>query len=237
MNDRETRRYDMFGRVQTFGTDNAADFAAGSEAQKRFANIAQIIKDLDVEKAKQLGGGATALEVLFDSLRLDLQNISRTARAIAQDEPGFADNFAPPASPSQTALLTSADAFLAQFQAAAADTAAQKAAKTALVAKFVAHELPADFVQDLADDRKAINDAKDATESDDSEGVESTAAVGRLIKAGMKEVNYLDAIIHNKYARNPDKLRAWDSASHIERAPQREKKPAPPASGTTTPKP
>ena len=22
MNDRETRRYDMFGRVQTFGTDN-----------------------------------------------------------------------------------------------------------------------------------------------------------------------------------------------------------------------
>ncbi len=46
------------------------------------------------------------------------------------------------------------------------------------------------------------------------------------IKAGMKEVNYLDAIIRNKYARNADKLRAWESASHIERAPQREKKPA-----------
>ena len=42
--------------------------------------------------------------------------------------------------------------------------------------------------------------------------------------------------MHNKYARNPDTLRAWDSASHIERAPKREKKkdtggtppPAPP---------
>jgi len=33
--------------------------------------------------------------------------------------------------------------------------------------------------------------------------------------------------MHNKYARNPDKLRAWDSASHIDRAPQRAKKPAP----------
>ena len=43
--------------------------------------------------------------------------------------------------------------------------------------------------------------------------------------------------MHNKYARNPDKLRAWDSASHIERAPQRAKKPAPPAGGTTPPSP
>ena len=66
-----------------------------------------------------------------------------------------------------------------------------------------------------------------SNESDDGEGVESTAAIGRLIKAGMKAVNYLDAIVRNKYARNADKLRAWDSASHIERAPQREKKPAP----------
>ena len=45
-------------------------------------------------------------------------------------------------------------------------------------------------------------------------------------KAGMGEVTQLDAIMHNKYARNPDKLRAWESASHIERAPKREKKPA-----------
>jgi len=70
-------------------------------------------------------------------------------------------------------------------------------------------------------------------ESDDGEGVESTAAIGRLIKAGMKEVNYLDAIVRNKYTRNADKLRAWDSASHIERAPQRERKP--PAAPAPTP--
>lgn len=42
----------------------------------------------------------------------------------------------------------------------------------------------------------------------------------------MAEVTQLDAIMHNKYARDPDKLRAWSSASHIERAPKREKKPA-----------
>jgi hypothetical protein len=34
--------------------------------------------------------------------------------------------------------------------------------------------------------------------------------------------------MHNKYTRQPEKLRAWQSASHVERAPQREKKAAPP---------
>ncbi len=74
-------------------------------------------------------------------------------------------------------------------------------------------------------------------ESEDGEGVESTAAIGRLIKAGMKEVNYLDAIVRNKYTRNADKLGVWDSASHIEHAPQRERKRVPPASVITPPKP
>ena len=94
--------------------------------------------------------------------------------------------------------------------------------------------MPADFVQDLKDDLAAIRSADDDMESDDQSGVASTAAVGRLIKAGMAEVTQLDAIMRNKYARTPDKLRAWQSASHIERAPQREKKPA---GGTTAPKP
>ena len=126
MNDRETRRYDMFGRVQTFGTDNTTDFAAGGEGKKRFANLAQSTK-AKVAKA-----------------------LPRRRRGIERSAGG-------------------------------------------------------------------------------------RAAIGRLIKAGMKEVNYLDAIIHNKYTRNPDKLRACESASHIERAPQREKKPTPGPEQTPTP--
>ena len=93
----------------------------------------------------------------------------------------------------------------------------------------------ADFVRDLKDDLAAILSADDDMESDDQSGVASTAAVGRLIRAGMAEVTQLDAIMKNKYARTPDKLRAWQSASHIERAPQREKKPA--NGGTTPPAP
>lgn len=230
MNDRETRRYDMFGRVKTFGQTNAPDFAAGGEANKRFGNIGKVISDLDIAKAKQQRDGSTSRGVLIDSLRIDVQNITRTGSALDQDEPGFAGKFPPPKSSSDADLITATDAILAKLEVDdAVDSAAVKTAKAALVARFVAHDLPADFVAHLREDRNGIDAAEDDIEEDEGEGVESTTAIGRLVRQGMKEIKYLNAIMYNKYSRNPDKLRAWLSASHIERAPQREKKPTPPA--------
>ena len=112
MNDREIRRYDAFGRVHTFGTTHTADFADASKCKVCLTNLGQIIAELDTAKAVQASGSPTAREVLLDGLRLDLQNVVRTAGAIAQDEPGFADQFRPPDGPGQTALLTATDAFL-----------------------------------------------------------------------------------------------------------------------------
>jgi hypothetical protein len=63
-----------------------------------------------------------------------------------------------------------------------------------------------------------------------SEGrVGSTASINPLIQQGMKAVNTLDAIMHNKYGSHPEKMAAWLSASHIERDPKKAK------STTTTP--
>jgi hypothetical protein len=225
MNNRESRRYDMFARVTTFGKDNAADFAAGSEAAKHFASLGQIVTDLGTASAGQQAGGATAKSVLLDALRLDLQNIARTARAIAQDAPGFADKFAPPDNHGQQALTTAATAYLTELR------------QPGVAAQFAAHELPAGMDQHLADDLAAIAAARDEQETEREGGVASTATVGQLIAAGMKEVNYLDVIVNNKYTRTPDKLRTWQSASHIERPAQREKKPAPPPAPPAPPKP
>jgi hypothetical protein len=41
--------------------------------------------------------------------------------------------------------------------------------------------------------------------------------------------------MNNKYARQPEKLRAWLSASRVERAPPREKKPAAAPGGPASP--
>jgi hypothetical protein len=219
MDNRETRRYDAFQRVKTFGQDNTADFVAGSMAQTNFATISQVITGLDNAKAGQKPGRNTSKETLLDAIRLDIQNITRTAAAIAQTEPGFADSFRPPVNGNEGALLTTADKFLQQF-----------AAQPALVAKFVAHEMAANFVTTLQADRIAVTAAQNQQESNRETGVGNTATIGQLIAQGMKAMTTLDAIMHNKYASNPDKLAAWFTASHIERDAKRAKaQPAPQA--------
>jgi hypothetical protein len=235
MDGRETRRYDAFKRVDTFGQDNAADFAAGSTAQTNFTIIGQVIAGLDTAKAGQKPGRNTSKEALLDAIRLDIQNITRTASAIALTEAGFADSFRPPANGNEGALLTTADKFLQQLAVQPADSPATQTAKAALVAKFVAHEMDANFVTNLQADRKAVADAQGEQESKREVGVGNTATIGSLISQGMKAMTTLDAIMHNKYGSNPDKLAAWFAASHIERDPKRGKS-QPQAAPQTPPK-
>ncbi len=229
MNDRDTRRYEMFNRVHTFGQEHAADFAPNGKAAAQFTSLAAAIQALDEARAAQRGDGSTVSKaVLLDALRLDLSNINRTARAIAQDDPGFAADYRPPEHNTQSEILAAVDAILGKLQPAADDSAAATAAKAALVATFVAYELPADFVTHLAADRAAVVAAQDSQDVNRSILVASTASVSVTIEGALKVVAYLDAIMHNKYAREPDTLRAWTSAAHVERAPQRQQPAAAP---------
>jgi hypothetical protein len=223
MDGRETRRYDAFVRVKTFGENNAADFADGSTAQANFTIIGQVIDGLDEAKAGQKPGKNTSKETLLDAIRLDIQNITRTAAAIAQTEPGFADSFRPPANSNEGALLTTADKFLQQFGVQSGAVSKVVPSPSPLVAKFVAHEMDPNFVTNLQNDRDAVMTAQSQQESARETGVGNTANVGPLIKQGMQALNTLDAIMHNKYGSNPDKLAAWMSASHIERDAKRAK--------------
>jgi hypothetical protein len=229
MNDRDQRRYDAAKRVQTFGIENGADFAAGSEAKTRFANVDAGLKKVDDAKAGQAAGSGTASKVtLIDALRIDCRNIRRTATAIAQDQPGFDDDF-PSSEHNDTSVLTVADTYLAKLEIQPTDDAATQAAKTALVARFVAHELPATFVTDLRQDRDAIDAVSGSVEGKRQGTVEDTTVIGLGLTETYKEIRYLNAIMHNKYSRVPEKLRAWKSATHIERAPERKKKDGAPS--------
>ncbi len=166
---------------------------------------------------------------LFDGLGLDLKNIARTARDIEGDENGFAAAYRIPENVAESAVLTHADAVLKRLEDQPGDTAAVLAAKAELRAKFIAYEMPADFVAQLRADRNAIEDANKVNQKETLEGVGSTKRIGELLGQINKVVSGLDAIMYNKYTRRPEKLREWQSASHVERAPQREKKPATPA--------
>jgi hypothetical protein len=184
-------------------TENAADFAAGSKALEYFTSLRGIITQLETTEATQKGGSAAPKEVLLDSLRLDTQNIARTARAIDQDEPGFAVRFPAPAAHNQAAVLSAASNILEELLPVAGEPAEAAARKAATKAKFVEHELPETFVADLKSARDAVIEAMSRQEADRIEGVSSTVGVGELVAEGVKLVNCLNAAMHNKYSRNP----------------------------------
>jgi len=229
MNDRDQRRYDVLTRVQTFGSENNADFAAGSKATTHFTNINEVVRQLDTAKAGQSKGRASK-ETLVHALTIDLQNIARTARVIEQKENGLSAPYRLPDNPSESAITTHTDSVLLRLEDQANDSAAVKSSKAALRARFSAYELSADFVANLRADRTALADANKKKQAASQGSVENTGLIGQLLGQGNSEVQALNAIMHNKYTRQPEKLRAWKSVTHLERAPQREKKSASTAS-------
>ncbi|MFA6290075.1 MAG: hypothetical protein WC661_22035 [Opitutaceae bacterium] len=86
-------------------------------------------------------------------------------------------------------MLTHADALLALLEDQPDDTPAQLAAKTALRAKFVEYELPADFVTDLRADIDALRAAFAGQRVDNQEGGENTSAIGTLMG---KHINHCE---------------------------------------------
>jgi len=223
VDDRDQRRYDRLTRVQTFGVENSADFADGGKADTHFDNVGTIIKRLDKAKASQ-APNRVSKETLLDALSLDLQNIARTARQIGLNENGFAAPYRIPDNASEAAIITHTDSVLQRLEDQESDSAATKKSKAALRARFVDYELPDDFVANLRADRDAIADANRHNQAGAQGGVENTGLIGQLLGKGGVEVSGLNTIMYNKYTRQPEKLRAWQSASRVERAPQREKK-------------
>jgi hypothetical protein len=219
MEARIVRDCDMFGRVITFWKTNSADIPAGSKGAGYYASLGSISSQLVSAGATQKSGKVTAQNALILSLDTDLQNIARTASAIAQDVPGFDDLFAPPPHYNPGEVLATANAYLVQLAAQPGDDATTTAAKAARVKQFTDHALPATFVADLQAQVAAIGSVKDTHEAGREKGVASTTATGQLAREGKKQVKYLDAIAQNLYKGNAEQLRAWASASHVEHDP------------------
>jgi hypothetical protein len=222
MNDLETRSYQMFVGVCGFGTDHAEDFAANSLGGELFAALADVVSQLDVHTASQGPGFGPARQetsqraVLCEALRDDLRAISRTAEAIAEDTPGFADNFRRPLGDNDQILLNAARSFVIKA--------------TPFLAQFVTHEMPVDFLVDLNSDIANFETAIGRQPSGVGADVAAGAAVDLAIADGLVIVRKLDAIVRNRYRNDRMALAEWTSASHTERGPKRQ-------ASTSTPTP
>lgn len=209
MNDRDIRRSDRITRVLNFRLGNAADFPPTSKAASLFTELDTIPGQLTQAQVGQLRTPVTK-QTLLDALFTDFKDIARTARAIALDESGFpAAAYRFPADYAEATAATHAESLLKLLEGSE---------NAALRAKFAAFEIAPDFVQDLRADLQAIHDINQGKNSDNLEGVENTSAIDTLLGTAQGIITRLDALIQNKYSRNPDKLAAWKSASHVQRA-------------------
>jgi hypothetical protein len=228
MEARIVRESDMFGRSITFWNTNTADLAATAKGPGYLATLIANNQKLAKLGAMQKGTKVTAQNAQIMALDRELETLAVAAEAIAQDVPGFDDLFTRPKHLTPREVMETAAVYLGQLAPAAGDDPATVAAKAARVAHFTDHGLAATFVADLQAQVTAIGSVKDTHEESREAGVASTAAIAALARDSRKQVKYLNAIAKILYKNSPDKLRAWESASHVERDP---------VHATTTPAP
>ena len=222
MDDRETRRLEMFLRVRQFGAARASAFPAGSRGAEVLALVDASITELENHATAQASGAsgareATALKAAArEAVREDLEAISRTARVMAQTTPGLEDKFRLPRSNGTQALLTAARSF-------ALDAEPMKA-------EFIRRGLPADFLEDLAADIETLADVVNRRELKSAARVAAGAAIDEAVERGVNAVRELDAIVRNVFRNDAATLAEWTTTSHTVRQPRRQSNepPAPP---------
>jgi hypothetical protein len=213
VNDKESRTYQKFLRVCDFGTAHANDFTATSLGTLTFRALDEVIAEIESLSGHEASARGTARQGTETrsqaraALRDDLEAISRTARVMADDVPGINEKFRVPRNANDQELMNAARAFLADA--------------TPLKAQFIAHEMPADFLEDLQSDIDAMLAAINSQSSGVGSHVAANAALDDAMDRGNDLCRKLDAIVRNKYANNPAVLAEWTSASHTERAPRR----------------
>jgi hypothetical protein len=207
----------MLTRVRDFGTERAASFPEDSLGGAQFAIVGGSVETLTREAATQSSGVSSFQQASVsrasarEALRETLQTLSRTARAMAIDNPGLENRFRLPRSGSDQALLNTARAF-------AADAVEIKAA-------FIRLEMPANFIEELNADIEDLERAIGSQNSGRGRHVTATASIDAAIERGMSAVRKLDAIVRNKFRQDPATLAAWESARHVERTTRAPRRP------------
>lgn len=201
------RRVEMLQRVQQFGLTHLMELPDASLGKELFEALAQVVEELITLGTTQLSGrGASQTStankgVVRKDLLTSLLALNRTARVLALDEPGLESQFPQPRGLSD-------QAFLALARAYAHDALPLKD-------KFIRHEMPANFVEDL--NAKIAAFASSITQKEAAVGSHRTAKVeiGQKLNLGMRTVRQLEAVVRNKFQADELVLREWERATRV----------------------
>jgi hypothetical protein len=220
MNKAQTRILGMLFSVRQHGLSRAAAFPANSRGRELYAVVDTSIKDIEryaatqAQHARALKEKTAQRKVASDALRKAMGAISRTARSMSPSAPGMEERFRLPSNKDGQTWLAAARAFVAEGEP--------------LADEFVRRGMPADFVDDLKARILGFEQSADGQAQKSAEQVAATASLAGAAERGLEAVRELNAIVRNIYADNEAELAAWESASHVARAPRRaeEEEPA-----------
>src|SRR5205807_10051873 len=84
-----------------------------------------------------------------------------------------------------------------------------------LKAQLIAHELPADFLEDLAADKAAFQSKSAERGNAVGDHIAARRELDNELAAGVEDGRDLTSFMKVKYANNPGKLAGWAAATHI----------------------
>ena len=209
MNDRIKRLFEMFLRVLTFMTANAADFQdvpfiaatvakLQTEADALAALGAEKVTTTAASKDSSIFKG-DARTALYDYLKY-IAGVWRTA---FDEVEGSENEFRIPPGNSDQTLIAAGKSF-------AAEAVGRKEI-------FLAHGVAADFITQIEDKTAAFEQTITMADTAHGERVGTNAAFVEPARRAKKLVDKLAPVVKYKYRNNPQKLAAWLVASHVER--------------------
>jgi hypothetical protein len=216
----EIRIVDMLRRVRQYMEQRAAAFPANARGHELYLNVGTCIVSMERCSAEQSVHAHTYSEktvqknVADEALRDAVESMSRTARSMSRDFPGAKEKFRLPSRKDGETWLATARDFSTEV--------------VPLAEEFVRRGMAPDFVDDLKARILAVEQAAAAQAQAWAARVAATARLGEAARQGLEAVRELGVIVRNTYADNEAELTAWESVSHVERAPQRAQEEEPP---------
>jgi hypothetical protein len=201
-------------RVRELTAQCINDFATGGAARQYYAELQTGITVLEQKAAAHGIGlsderqGTRIRSDTREALRANLELIRSIARVL-----GVEEQFPPLPVNNDDKLLQLADIYATHA--------------LPLKAQFIAHELPGDFLEDLAADKAAFQAAIAEQANASGDHVAAREEVDQARDNVLASMRKLGGVYKVRYANDPGKLAEWTAASHIER-PRRKSKAADP---------
>ena len=210
MNDQDASIHRTLVRSRETFTQWVNDFAEGGAGRRLYAGLQADITEIERLAAafgtgrSQAKQGTQTLGDAREAVLAGLFAIREASKPI-----GVEDKFPYPPRNNDEQLLQMIDVY----------------ATNALPLKpeLIAHELPATFLEDLADDKAAFQAAMTDRSNSVGDHISARQELDEALARGVQRLRDLTSVVKVKYADDPGKLAEWMAASHIERPSRRAK--------------